>query len=178
MIKKVDVKDNFLNNEVFNQIRDVFSDHVFPWYYSDVVNEEDKLSSTSYLDNSQLSHYLYSFNKPMSQYFEKMEPIFEPLYLLDNFVSLYRMKANMNPRRSKIIEHGFHNDVTFQCRTGILYLNTNDGYTCFEDGNKIESIENRFVAFDSSLKHSGTTCTDEPRRIVLNINLVEIKNEK
>ena len=52
----------------------------------------------------------------------------------------------------------------------ILYLNTNDGYTCFEDGNKIKSIENRFVAFDSSLKHSGTTCTDEPRRIVLNIN--------
>ena len=119
MIKKVDVKDNFLNNEVFNQNRDVFSDHVFPWYYSDVVNEEDKLSSTSYLDNSQLSHYLYSFDKPMSQYFEKMEPIFEPLYLLDNFVSLYRMKANMNPRRSKIIEHGFHNDVTFQCRTVI-----------------------------------------------------------
>ena len=151
------VNNIFLNNEVFNQIRDVFLEHVFPWYYSDVVNEEDKLSSTSYLDNSQLSHYLYSCDKPRSQYFERMEPIFEPLYLLDNFASLYRMKANMNLRRSKIIEHGFHNDVTFECRTGILYLNTNDGYTCFEDGTKIESVENRFVAFDSSLKHSGTT---------------------
>ena len=79
-------------------------------------------------------------------------------------------KANIILRRSKIIEHGFHNDVKFQCRTGILYLNTNDGYTCFEDGSKIESVENRFVAFDSGLKHSGTTCTNERCRIVLNIN--------
>ena len=170
MMKKVDVKDNFLNEEVFNQIRAGFLDHAFPWYYSDVVDYEDKLSSTSYLDNSQMSHFLYSFDQPRSQYFEKIIPIFEPLYLLDNFISLYRMKANIILRRSKIIEHGFHNDVKFQCRTGILYLNTNDGYTCFEDGNKIESVENRFVAFDSSLKHSGTTCTNERCRIVLNIN--------
>ena len=28
-MKKVDVKDNFLNEEVFNQIRDVFLDHAF-----------------------------------------------------------------------------------------------------------------------------------------------------
>ena len=47
MMKKVDVKDNFLNEEVFNQIRDVFLDHAFPWYYSDVVDYEDKISSTS-----------------------------------------------------------------------------------------------------------------------------------
>ena len=172
-MKKVDVKDNFLSYEVFNQIKDVFSDHVFPWYYSDVVNEEDKLPSTSYLDNSQLSHYLYSYDKPMSQYFEKMEPIFEPLYLLDNFVSLYRMKVNMNLRRSKIIEHGFHNDVTFQCRTGILYLNTNDGYTEFETGDKVNSVANRLVKFPSDIKHRGVSQLDTKVRCVLNLNYFE-----
>ena len=117
-----------------------------------------------------MSHFLYSFDQPRSQYFEKIIPIFEPLYLLDNFISLYRMKANIILRRSKIIEHGFHNDVKFKCRTGILYLNSNDGYTMFEDGTKIESIKNRFVSFDSNLKHSGTTCTNQKRRMVMNIN--------
>ena len=99
-----------------------------------------------------------------------MNHILKKLSVIDKFVSLYRMKVNLNQRTSKIIEHGVHNDVKFKCRTGILYLNSNDGYTMFEDGTKIESIKNRFVSFDSNLKHSGTTCTNERCRIVLNIN--------
>ena len=170
MMKKVDVKDNFLDDSEFTEILDVFLDYSFPWYFGDVVDPEDKLSYTSDLDNIQMYHMLYSYDKPQSPPFLKMNHILKKLSVIDKFVSLYRMKVNLNQRTSEIIEHGFHNDVKFKCRTGILYLNTNDGYTCFEDGNKIESIENRFVAFDSSLKHSGTTCTDEPRRIVLNIN--------
>ena len=76
----------------------------------------------------------------------------------------------MNPRTSKIVEHGFHTDVQYKCKTGILYLNSNDGYTSFEDGTKVESVENRFVTFDSNIKHSGTTCTNQKVRLVLNIN--------
>jgi len=76
----------------------------------------------------------------------------------------------MNPRTSKIVEHSFHIDVPFKCTTGILYLNSNDGYTSFEDGTKVESVENRFVTFDSGIKHSGTTCTNQKVRLVLNIN--------
>ena len=44
------------------------------------------------------------------------------------------------------------------------------GYTSFEDGTKVESVENRFVTFDSDIKHSGTTCTNQKVRLVLNIN--------
>ena len=54
--------------------------------------------------------------------------------------------------------------------TSILYLNTNDGYTIFEDGTKIESVENRLVTFDSHIKHSGTSCTNQKVRLVLNMN--------
>lgn len=178
MHKKVDIKDNFLEDEVFDTIRDIFADYLFPWFYCRVVNSDDKIETTSELDNTQMSHYLYSYDKPMSIYFEKMNPLIEQLKILDNLVSLYRLKVNMNLRRSKIIMHGFHNDVTFKCRTGILFLNTNDGYTCFEDGTKVESIENRFIAFDSSLRHSGTTCTDQPRRLVLNVNYFQGHNYK
>jgi hypothetical protein len=169
-MKKVDVKDNFLNDSEFTEILDVFLELTFPWYFGDVVNPEDKLSYTSDLDNTQMYHMLYSYDQPQSPSFHKMNPIFKKLVEIDKFISLYRMKVNLNQRTSEIIEHGFHNDVEFKCRTGILYLNSNDGYTMFEDGTKIESIKNRFVYFDSDLKHSGTTCTNQKRRMVMNIN--------
>ena len=37
-------------------------------------------------------------------------------------------------------------------------------------GKKIKSEENKYVEFDSSLKHTGTTCTDQKRRVVINFN--------
>ena len=33
--------------------------------------------------------------------------------------------------------------------------------------------ENRIVIFDNNLKHTGTTCTDTNRRVVMNINFYE-----
>ena len=49
-------------------------------------------------------------------------------------------------------------------------MNTNDGYTEFEDGTKVESVANRLVTFPANLKHTGTSCTDEKTRIVINFN--------
>ena len=46
----------------------------------------------------------------------------------------------------------------------------NDGYTYFEDGKKIKSVENRLTKFDNITYHSGTTCTDNNKRVVININ--------
>jgi len=49
-------------------------------------------------------------------------------------------------------------------------MNTNNGYTKFEDGTKIESVANRMVFFSSNMKHTGTSCTDEKIRVVINFN--------
>ena len=49
-------------------------------------------------------------------------------------------------------------------------MNTNDGYTEFETGEIVKSVANRLVTFDSSIKHLGTSCTDQIDRKVLNIN--------
>ena len=49
-------------------------------------------------------------------------------------------------------------------------MNTNNGYTEFEDGTKVESVANRFVSFPEKMKHRGTSCTDKKTRIVININ--------
>ena len=78
-MKKVDVKDNFLNDSEFTEILDVFLDYSFPWYFGDVVNPEDKLSYTSDLDNIQMYHMLFSYDKPQSPPFLKMNHILKKL---------------------------------------------------------------------------------------------------
>ena len=57
-----------------------------------------------------------------------------------------------------------------QWTTSIFYVNTNNGYTEFEDGTKVESVENRLVTFSLNMKHRGTSCTDEKTRVVINFN--------
>ena len=84
-----------------------------------------------------------------------------------------RVKANMNMRTPEIIEHGFHTDGTSSCTAAIYYVNTNDGYTAFEDGTKVESIANRLVVFNTQTKHTGTTCTNAKFRCVINFNYYE-----
>ena len=82
---------------------------------------------------------------------------------------LTAVKANLLTKTKNIIEHGFHIDQNIGT-TGILYLDNSNGYTKFENGKKIKSEENKYVEFDSTLKHTGSSCTDEKRRIVINFN--------
>ena len=84
------------------------------------------------------------------------------------------------PNKNKIIEHGFHHDVTDSefhpikdhMKTSILYMNTNNGYTKFEDGTTVESVANRFVTFPNHTEHTGTSTSDTEYRLVINFNYV------
>ena len=40
----------------------------------------------------------------------------------------------------------------------------------FENGKKVESVENRLVTFDTPLRHTGTNCTNQKYRLTLNFN--------
>ena len=91
--------------------------------------------------------------------------------------SMWRIKANLRTRISKNIENEFHCDMGHiseekqkQWTTSIFYINTNNGYTEFEDGTKVESVANRMITFPTNLKHRGTSCTDEKLRVVINFN--------
>ena len=57
-------------------------------------------------------------------------------------------------------------------RGALLMLNTCDGYTGFEDGTNIDTVENRMVFFDSTEKHHSTNCTNQQFRLTMNINYV------
>ncbi|MEK9768157.1 MAG: hypothetical protein VW683_04460 [Betaproteobacteria bacterium] len=117
------------------------------------------------------------------------------LWILEKFfyervgiLFLERAKANLTFWTDRIVEHGLHVDLgdlgfergeVIKCnlshvpiKTACFYLNTCDGYTVFENGEKIQSVENRYVEFDRTLKHSGTTTTDAAFRSVINLNYV------
>jgi hypothetical protein len=95
--------------------------------------------------------------------------LLNPVFSKIKFKKMNRIKANLIPRKNKIIESGMHVDQK-KGTTGILYMNTCNGYTLFESGEKIKSEKNKYIEFNSSIKHTGTSCTDQFRRVVINFN--------
>ena len=164
------IKENFVPQDFFTKMQNLFFGKEFPWYLGEPIDmdvlDPDPLCNP--LDNFQLGHTFYLKDKPVSPYYNVcIKPFVKAL----GIKHLLRIKINLNPRTENIIKHGFHVDNNYDdSLTSILYLNTNDGYTEFENGTKVESVENRLVTFDTPLKHTGTTCTNQKYRLTLNLN--------
>ena len=168
----MEIIDNFLNEDQFELISSTLQSDNFPWYLSPVSRPQDLLCDSRY--NFQFCHQFYyegGYGEKSSM-FELMTPILEKL----NPYQIIRIKANCVPVTETVMEHGFHTDVPKErqsiIKTGIYYVNSNDGHTRFENGSIIESVRNRLVLFDSSLRHTGSSCTNSSTRIVVNFNLI------
>lgn len=161
----IKIIDDFVDKEYFKQIEDMFyRDKNFPWFVNGVVDNQKY---------RQFTHMFHIEHKPNSYYFDNLIPLFDQLKVK----ALIKVKANYLWKTEKIIEHGFHTDTAQHIKdheanwkTAVFYINTNNGYTRFENGKKINSQANRLVIFPANVKHTGSTCTDKEERIVLNIN--------
>jgi hypothetical protein len=158
--------DDFLLKEEFNNIKEKILSDYFPWYFNDgVVIKND--------DYFQFTHIMYIDDKPNSEFFNLMETIISKL----NILTLIRIKVNLQTRTNKIIEQGMHTDHNYtgyeKMKSAIFYLNTNNGYTKFNDKKIIHSKENRIVIFNAKIKHTGSSCTDKKNRVAINLNYVE-----
>ena len=71
---------------------------------------------------------------------------------------------------------GYHQDIddSKDYKTLLLYFETNNGYTEFETGEKIPSVENSALIFDANKMHQTVTQTDMMFRRNININYKEI----
>lgn len=160
------VRDNFLPYDAHLGIENTLCGYGFPWYFNNTVIYRDGVNS-DVADHFQFTHIFYMSGRPSSDYFPLVEPLVERL----NVRSLIRMKANLVTRTPEIIEHGMHTDIEYSdAKTAVYYVNSNDGYTRFKTGDTIQSVANRIVTFPSSLEHSGSSCTDQKTRVVININ--------
>ena len=171
------IEDNFLDQNLFDEIQTLMMGEDFAWYYSDIIDFEDDeidkfmFSCLFYIDKLQV--LLFPQLAPTSNIIEQLTPILEIL----NPLSIFRIKANLLTRTPNIIKNEFHVDMggipeekLKQFTTSIFYVNTNNGWTEFEDGTKVESVANRMVTFPANVKHRGTSCTDEKIRVVINFN--------
>ena len=175
----IKITENFLPEGVFKKIQDKVFGEKFTWSLAhDVVSKKPEWGATCEdIYNWQYIHNFYESPATLSEAISVMNPIMK----LINPKLLIRIKGNLTPRADKVVEHGFHRDVEPPipgATTSILYFNTNNGYTRFEDGTKVPSVANTFVSFPSDMKHTGSTCTDIKFRGLINFNYIKVKNEK
>ena len=171
---KTQIIDNALDSEAFEKIQELLMGHQFPWYYADKI-----VGSPDFEDNDYFVHA-----------FKTIPVLLNPLMYFINPNTLIRVKANSYARTEEIIHHGDHIDVDsidvdsveglsveekkklfeYRHKAAILYINTNNGLTVLEDGTECESVANRLLLFDATKPHHSTTCTDQKRRVNININ--------
>ena len=162
--KSIKVIDNYLSKEEADRVENDMIHPMFPWYYHNIITHWDHEMKDP-KKHFQFVHSFFFENEITSKYYLIIKPIVEKLEVK----SLIRVKANCITLTDERVLHGFHTDYDDNV-TSIYYVNDNDGYTEFETGEKIESVKNRMVIFDSNIKHRGTSQTDKQVRVNINFN--------
>ena len=159
----VEVIDNFLPKDIFVEMQYKILSNDFPWYYNNGIvgpHQKNKYQFVHTFFNHDIN-----FSNLHNEYYNFIDPCLHKL----GVKCLKRVKANLNPKTIFHRNGGFHCDVK-NVTTSIFYINTNNGWTKFKDGCKVECIENRMVIFDSNIEHAGFSCTDQKRKVVVNFN--------
>jgi hypothetical protein len=158
----MNIYKNFLNKKEFKKTKSIMMGPHFPWYFFNGVN----------LKNDGFCQFGFVFldEKGINcapQFMNLLQPILSRL----KYKKLRAVKANLLTQTPQTIEHGMHTDQPAGT-TCIFYINKCNGYTKFKNGKKIKSEENKLIEFNSQLEHTGSSCTDETRRVVINFNYV------
>ena len=169
-MEKIKIIDNFLPEDIFNPLFDLMSSDTFPWFFNNSVLDpnDPSIEKDSSPDNYQFTHTF--FNSSLNVIYTPHHSLLSPIIDKFKVKKLERVKANLNPRTSTNIKGGYHIDTDKNVTTSILYMNTNNGWTEFQGGDKIDCVQNRIVTFNSNMMHTGYTCTDQKRKMVINFN--------
>lgn len=160
----VEVIDNLLSDEELKSLENYLLHPDFPWYFNHGVLTPE-YSKDNHLD-FQFVHTFYDKYAPSSAHIGALDSLLTAI----KPNALIRIKANLNPIAPEQVEHGYHVDFDFTCKTAVFYVNTNNGYTKFKTGEVINSVANRLLVFDSFMPHTGSTTTDSFGRVLINLN--------
>ena len=169
----MEVIDNFLPEKDWHQMKRLFFNGYIPWKFNTTVT-----GSEDAIDAFQFVHVMFH-TKPqyVANHLTNGDPkAIIPILKVLNPSYLLRIKANLRTITDKPVQSDYHIDLdnceNIPYKTAIYYLNSNNGYTLFENGYKVPSVENRMLIFDGNTKHCGVSCTDQQSRVVLNINYI------
>jgi hypothetical protein len=163
---KYKVTDNFLEKNLFFDLKEKLTSPFFPWFFQEKINDNHKKDNSSYF-----THILYHNNKVNSAYFE--HHAIQELIKKLKIKNLLRIKCNLYVNTKKLEKHKPHKDLNCKSLGAIFSINTNNGKTVLYDKNKeinIKSIENRILFFDANNLHSSTSTSDKKFRININFN--------
>ena len=136
----IQVVDNFLEKEVFNNIKNIILGDNFPWYYNDFMTRDP--------DNKfYFTHTFYREPGVISDWFNMWLPVIEKL----ECKSIIRIKANNYCHTHKAEKNEYHSDYPFKDKT-------------------VEAKANRAVLFDPSVLHASSSCDNRKRRVTVNFN--------
>jgi hypothetical protein len=168
----IKVIDNFLSKEDHASIYNLLLENFyFPWYFNPYITSD--LEEEKSVEFSQFTHNFYQDFLVYSDHFSKLLPIVKKLQA----ISILRLKANLTPYNGFTKLYGMHTDFSYKnTKTAVYYVNTNNGATVFEDGTKVDSVENRIVMFNCDTPHGIINSTNVKARCVININYVTKEN--
>ncbi len=175
-MKKIHLYDDALLEEQFSDFKDKILSPYFPWYFYPYVSYDDEDLSVS---PGQFVHDTYKNTEQLTPYFQ--DPIKKTLLSNINWKQLYSVRFRLHLKLPEPFFSDFHTDLGAvmdeeSCAlwtTAIFYINTNNGYTEFEDGTIVNCVENRLVTFPANIKHRGVSQTDEQTKVVLNMNFLK-----
>ena len=155
--------------------------------------ENYKLGKTLYCAPELEANHIENYDKELMPLFGvfqlyMMEQMQDRCKTPEDAVVLKRMKMNLYPNQETQVDHGIHNDIWIDGRarpdivTAVFNFTTCNGSTTIFDKDEegkytkkivVPSLENTIVMFNNTHPHFGTTQSDTPARIVLNINLAK-----
>ena len=181
MSNKVQIYDNILSKEEYNQVSYYLlsgqDDACDRWRWNSTITGKGSKAG----EGGQFCLGLFYMNEGIrhedKEHWENLLPMMGGVWGADlrngKEIVWLRIKANMNPATCEHFQLGqFHCDMDFPCWTSIYYLNTNNGWTEFADGTKVNCVKNRLITFPSEMEHVGYSCTDEQVRCVVNFNYI------
>ena len=161
-VVKHEVIDNFLHETDMVNFEKIIMSNRCPWFWLNGVTTDE--------DEAMIFHLLIGEAEDNSPEFN--DKITSVLSRKLNMQGILRAKINCYSRTESLRHSNWHfdNKGNKEWKVAIFYINDNDGYTELKDGEKIQSKRNRLLLFNGNIEHRSTNCTDEKRRVNININ--------
>ena len=194
---------DFLPNPLFRYLKQIVESEkgmLWCWNHRNLAPQNKAVGAENYKLGKTLYCAPELEENGIENYDKELMPLFGvfQLYMMEHMqdrcktpedaVVLKRMKMNLYPNQETQVDHGIHNDIWIDGRarpdivTAVFNFTTCNGSTTIFDKDEegkytkkivVPSLENTIVMFNNTHPHFGTTQSDTPARIVLNINLAK-----
>jgi len=187
----LNIIDNFIKPHIQDSLENLCLSNSFPYYYNKETINLDTSNNYFVDDNSlegpQFVHIFISDGQIFSEYYKNVSPISNKLIdVIDTPCHILRCKLNMNFIDSRFGDkyHTPHIDNPQENQiTAIYYVNDSDGDTYFFDDTgkiteKLTPKKGRLIWWKGRIFHAKSSPTKSINRLVINFNLLPIKEIK